>query len=84
MSHSFFQNPDMEMLQDPSEISFESFGIHDDPIHDSLSFDMVDFSYSSNAPTKNKSMLKPSSEAKQEQNKMDQKPHLEHLLCKKI
>jgi len=84
MSHSFFQNPDMEMLQDPSEISFESFGIHDDPIHDSLSFDMVDFSYSSNAPTKNKSMLKPSSEVKQEQNKMDQKPHLEHLLCKKI
>jgi len=68
MSHSFFHNPDMEMLQDPSEISFESFGIHDDPIHDSLSFDMVDFSY--------KAMLKSSSEAKQEQNKMNQKPYI--------
>ncbi|KEH42537.1 putative transcription factor AP2-EREBP family [Medicago truncatula] len=76
MNHSFFQNPNTEMLQDPSEISFDSFGIHDYPIPDSLSFDMVDFSYSSNEPTKSKSMLKSSAEAKQEHNRMDQKPYI--------
>ncbi|XP_073223248.1 ethylene-response factor C3-like [Cicer arietinum] len=42
---------DMElMLQEPYEISFESLGIND-PIQDYLSFNMVDFSSSSQTPT---------------------------------
>jgi len=78
MSPSLFHNPDMEMLQSPSEISFESFGIN----HDFLSFDMVDFSSSSQTTiTENEPkqlMLKPSSssEAKEvleNNNKMNQK-----------
>ncbi|KAK7393408.1 hypothetical protein VNO78_21963 [Psophocarpus tetragonolobus] len=50
MISPFFQNPDWEMLQDPSGILFDSFQsntvLH--PLHDSLSLDMVDFSI---APT---------------------------------
>ena len=42
MSSSFFQNPDLEMLQqDPTNILCEPFH-HDPNIHDYLSFDMVD------------------------------------------
>ncbi|WJX18434.1 hypothetical protein P8452_08230 [Trifolium repens] len=72
MNHSFFHNPDMEMLQDPSEISFESFNFHD-----SLSFDMVDSSSSSQTPVSLNSM-KPSevNEVLQNNNKMDQKSYI--------
>ncbi|KEH42541.1 putative transcription factor AP2-EREBP family [Medicago truncatula] len=74
---SLFHNPDMEMQQGPSEISFELFDIN----HDFLSFDMVDFSSSSQTPiTKNEPkqlMLKSSSseanEVLQNNTKMDQK-----------
>ncbi|XP_020231531.1 ethylene-responsive transcription factor 1B [Cajanus cajan] len=47
MTSPFFQNSaDWDMSQDPSEMLFESFSNNAvlDPIHDSLSFDMVDFS----------------------------------------
>ncbi|BAT95343.1 hypothetical protein VIGAN_08204600 [Vigna angularis var. angularis] len=48
MSSPFFQSPywDMITLQEPSEILFQSLSSNDvlDPLHDSLSFDMVDFS----------------------------------------
>ncbi|XP_014511604.1 ethylene-responsive transcription factor 1B-like [Vigna radiata var. radiata] len=48
MTSPFFQNPsDWDMLQEPSEILFESLSSNNavlDPIQDSLSFDMVDFS----------------------------------------
>ncbi|KAK2401539.1 hypothetical protein P8452_08231 [Trifolium repens] len=60
----------MEMLQDPSEISFESFNFHD-----SLSFDMVDSSSSSQTQVSLNSM-KPS-EAKEvllNNNKMEKSP----------
>jgi ethylene-responsive transcription factor 1 len=67
MNHSFFHNPDMEMLQDPSEISFESFNFHD-----SLSFDMVDSSSSSQTPVSLNTM-KPSEVLQNNNNKMDQK-----------
>ncbi|KAK2401538.1 ethylene-responsive transcription factor 1B [Trifolium repens] len=62
----------MEMLQDPSEISFESFNFHD-----SLSFDMVDSSSSSQTPVSLNSM-KPSevNEVLQNNNKMDQKSYI--------
>ncbi|KAK7393406.1 hypothetical protein VNO78_21961 [Psophocarpus tetragonolobus] len=47
MTSPFLQNPaDWNMLQDPSEILFESLSSNNaflDPLHDSLSFDMVDF-----------------------------------------
>ncbi|CAJ2627665.1 unnamed protein product [Trifolium pratense] len=63
----------MEMLQDPSEILFESFNVHD-----SLSFDMVDSSSSSQTPVSPNSM-KPY-EAKEvlqnNNNKMDQKSYI--------
>ncbi|KAG5130059.1 hypothetical protein JHK84_036456 [Glycine max] len=44
MSSPFFQNPDWNMSQDPYEILFDSLPRNDvlDPLHDSLSFDMVD------------------------------------------
>ncbi|KEH42542.1 ethylene-responsive transcription factor 1B [Medicago truncatula] len=49
MSSSYFNNPDLEMLQqDPTNILFEPFH-HDPNIHDYLSFDMVD----QQGPTKN-------------------------------
>ncbi|KEH42543.1 putative transcription factor AP2-EREBP family [Medicago truncatula] len=78
MSLPFFLNSDMEMLQQsPSEIPFESLGIHD-----CLTFDMVDFSSSLqtiiNENEPKQSMLK-SSEAKQVmQNiyKIDQKSYI--------
>nr|KYP44243.1 Ethylene-responsive transcription factor 1B [Cajanus cajan] len=47
MTSPFFQNPDWDRSQhDPSEILFDSSSSNVvlDPIHDSLSFDMVDFS----------------------------------------
>ncbi|XP_027936214.1 ethylene-responsive transcription factor 1B-like [Vigna unguiculata] len=48
MTSPFFQNlSDWDMLQDPSEILFQSLSSNNavlDPIQDSLSFDMVDFS----------------------------------------
>ncbi|XP_061359164.1 ethylene-response factor C3-like [Gastrolobium bilobum] len=53
MTSPFFQNPDCEMLQEPSDILFESFsssGVRDS-IYDSLSFDMIDFSMDSQSPT---------------------------------
>ena len=42
----FHQNPDWNMLQEPSEILFDSFSSNPvrDTVHDLLSFDMVDFS----------------------------------------
>ncbi|XP_061366954.1 ethylene-response factor C3-like [Gastrolobium bilobum] len=54
MTSPFFQNPDCEMLQEPSEILFESFSSNGvrDSIYDSLSFDMVDFSMDSQSPVK--------------------------------
>ncbi|KAL2323443.1 hypothetical protein Fmac_027822 [Flemingia macrophylla] len=50
MTCPMFQSPDWDMLQDPSEILFQPLSSNDvlDPHHDSLSFDMVDFS---TAPT---------------------------------
>ncbi|RDY08972.1 Ethylene-responsive transcription factor 1B, partial [Mucuna pruriens] len=47
-----FQSPDWDMMQEPSEMLFESLSSNDvlDPLYDSLSFDMVDFS---TAPTDN-------------------------------
>lgn len=48
MTSPFFENSTQwNMLQDPSEVLFESLSLSNavlDPIHDSLSFDMVDFS----------------------------------------
>ncbi|KAK7393407.1 hypothetical protein VNO78_21962 [Psophocarpus tetragonolobus] len=47
MASPFFQSPFWDMLQEPSEVLFESLSSNNavlDPIHDSLSFDMVDFS----------------------------------------
>ena len=74
---SLFHNPDMEMLQGPSEISFELFDIN----HDFLSFDMIDFSSSSQTPiTENKtkqlilkSSLSETKEVLQNNTKMNQK-----------
>ncbi|KAK7355915.1 hypothetical protein VNO80_15179 [Phaseolus coccineus] len=53
MTSPFFQSPYWDMImemQEPSEILFQSLSTNDvlDPLHDSLSFDMVDFS---TAPT---------------------------------
>ncbi|CAJ1968144.1 unnamed protein product [Sphenostylis stenocarpa] len=52
MASPFLQNsPDWDMLQDPSNFLFEPFSSNNsvlEPIHDSLCFDMVDFS---TAPT---------------------------------
>ncbi|KAK7267373.1 hypothetical protein RIF29_20044 [Crotalaria pallida] len=58
----FFQDPDWDMLQEPSYTLLESFPsnsviVHDhhDPFHDSLSFDMVDFHQMDyKSPTKEK------------------------------
>ncbi|RDX71372.1 Ethylene-responsive transcription factor 1B, partial [Mucuna pruriens] len=46
MTSPFFQNPDWDMLHQSSEILFDSLSSNAllDPLHDSLSFDMVDFS----------------------------------------
>ena len=53
MTTPFFLTPDWDMSQDPSGTflfgTFSSKNVHD-PIHDSLSFDMVDFSVDSQAP----------------------------------
>ncbi|GAU44252.1 hypothetical protein TSUD_399980 [Trifolium subterraneum] len=66
----------MDMQQDPSDISFESFGNYN-----YLSFDMVDFSSSSQTLPNNKtkqSMLKSLSEAKEvlQKNKMEKSSYI--------
>ncbi|XP_027367160.1 ethylene-responsive transcription factor 1B-like [Abrus precatorius] len=75
MTSPFFQNTDWDMFQDPSEILFQSSSTNvlNDPIHDSLSFDMVDFSTGSSLPTEENhneaKQLVVKSEAKQAESK---------------
>ncbi|XP_061366956.1 ethylene-responsive transcription factor ERF098-like [Gastrolobium bilobum] len=72
MSSPFFQNQDCEILQEPSDILFESCSSNGvrDSIYDSLSFDMVDFSMDSQSPIKGnhneRKQLVVKSEGKQE------------------
>ncbi|KAK7336859.1 hypothetical protein VNO77_17409 [Canavalia gladiata] len=74
MSSSFFQHSDLGKLKEPWDILFESSfsskGIDCDPIHDSLSFDMIDYSRDPQAPLseviESKPKLLVKSEAKEE------------------
>ncbi|XP_050888895.1 ethylene-responsive transcription factor 1B-like [Lathyrus oleraceus] len=70
---SFFHNPDFKMQQqDPSEISFETFGIN----HDNLPFSTIDFSPSSQTVLSKNSTKSSRIEEVLQNNKMDQKSYI--------
>ncbi|KAK7267372.1 hypothetical protein RIF29_20043 [Crotalaria pallida] len=60
MTSPFFQDPDWDMLQqlNTSDIFNDSVAHHEyDPLHDSLSFDMIDFATDSHVPNNPKTLL---------------------------